>query len=622
MNSTPRGSRPSQPTRRAEDPRPLPCAHPRRSLWPLPPAPPASARSAGVNDAISYQPRPEVCRALRCKVPSRMPAQGMHRSGSRLRVAAVPLSVRRRASGTGVEGMRDEQASTAPASAANVESPAAKVAHLPAAGRPAVAAIEPIRSELVVALVGPVGADLQGVARQMADNLGCYGYRLVDVHLSGPISKLDREQTGFDIPSKPEFQRIMRLMDAGNWVRETAERADILALWAASHIHSLRPDHAPTPKTLYLIRSLKHEAEVKALRRIYGPAFFLVGVHASEDRRRRTLLHRGLTVNEADGLIERDAGEKNKYGQHTREAFGMADVFISQSNSAVQIDRFLRLIFGDFRVTPTLDEHAMFMACASSVRSADLSRQVGAVVWHPHAGVVGAGANDVPRAHGGSYWPGNADRRDYVLGHDANERHRRDIASDIAKRVVAALALGDSDATQKIEVACQSSRLFEITEFGRAVHAEMDALLSCARAGVSTQGCVLFSTTFPCHNCAKHVVSAGISRVVYIEPYPKSQAVDLHGDAIQLDEDGRGSRIAEHVLFQPFEGVGPRRYYDLFSLKFGNGNELRRKGEDGSLELWSPSSASPRVPLIPTIYIERELEAAVASAGLWETSST
>ena len=99
----------------------------------------------------------------------------------------------------------------------------------------------------------------------------------------------------------------------------------------------------------------------------------------------------------------------------------------------------------------------------------------------------------------------------------------------------------------------RNTKIFEITEYGRAVHAEMDALLNCASAGVSPKGATLFTTAFPCHNCTRHIIAAGISRVVSIEPYPKSQAVDLHGDAIRLGRnddrrkrDGPGSDSRFH----------------------------------------------------------------------------
>src|ERR1035441_9924393 len=73
----------------------------------------------------------------------------------------------------------------------------------------------------------------------------------------------------------------------------------------------------------------------------------------------------------------------------------------------------------------------------------------------------------------------------------------------------------------------KNSGLFDMTEYGRAVHAEMDALLTCARSGISPRNGTLYTTTFPCHNCTRHLVAAGIRRVVYIEPYPKSKATKL-----------------------------------------------------------------------------------------------
>lgn len=63
----------------------------------------------------------------------------------------------------------------------------------------------------------------------------------------------------------------------------------------------------------------------------------------------------------------------------------------------------------------------------------------------------------------------------------------------------------------------------------------MAALLDAARRGVSVAGNQMFSTTFPCHNCARHIVGAGVREVVYREPYEKSLAGALHPDAIAVD---------------------------------------------------------------------------------------
>ena len=142
----------------------------------------------------------------------------------------------------------------------------------------------------------------------------------------------------------------------------------------------------------------------------------------------------------------------------------------------------------------------------------------------------------------------------------------------------------------------------DITEFGRAVHAEMEALLSCARSGAAPRGGTLFSTTFPCHNCAKHVVAAGIERVVYVEPYPKSRALDLHSDSITLGGD------VDKLRFEPFVGIAARRFIDLFSMHLSSGSKVDRKKKKsgGEVVAWERANAELRVPMAAVSYIERE----------------
>lgn len=197
--------------------------------------------------------------------------------------------------------------------------------------------------------------------------------------------------------------------------------------------------------------------------------------------------------------------------------------------------------------------------------------------------------------------------RDYKKGFDANERRRDEIAVSIMKKF--------SDTKVKREELLEAGKellkdtgLFDITEYGRSVHAEMEALLSCARVGVSSREGVLYSTTFPCHNCAKHIVAAGISRVVFVEPYPKSMAKNLHDDAINIanESDDPKEPIGKKVNFEPFVGVGPRRFMDLFSTTLSSGNKIKRKKEAGEKITWTPATACIRVPLIPMTYIERE----------------
>lgn len=100
----------------------------------------------------------------------------------------------------------------------------------------------------------------------------------------------------------------------------------------------------------------------------------------------------------------------------------------------------------------------------------------------------------------------------------------------------------------------------DLTEFSRSIHAEMEAILSVAREGRhSLVGATLYTSTYPCHNCARHIVAAGIAKVIYIEPYKKSQAVKLHSDSVTEDPNDR-----TRVIFSQYGGVAPRNYFRLF----------------------------------------------------------
>ncbi|MEJ0044729.1 MAG: deaminase [Rhodospirillales bacterium] len=103
------------------------------------------------------------------------------------------------------------------------------------------------------------------------------------------------------------------------------------------------------------------------------------------------------------------------------------------------------------------------------------------------------------------------------------------------------------EAPTDVAGALSTSSIRDITEYGRSVHAEMSAICDAARTGRSLQGATLFCTTFPCHNCTKHILSAGIRRVVFIEPYPKSRAQTLYDNEIDF-----AGKADDKVKFEPF----------------------------------------------------------------------
>ena len=57
------------------------------------------------------------------------------------------------------------------------------------------------------------------------------------------------------------------------------------------------------------------------------------------------------------------------------------------------------------------------------------------------------------------------------------------------------------------------------------IHAEQNALIDCAKRGVSCNGCKAYITHYPCVNCAKLLLAAGIKEIFYINNYRNSPLV-------------------------------------------------------------------------------------------------
>ena len=64
-----------------------------------------------------------------------------------------------------------------------------------------------------------------------------------------------------------------------------------------------------------------------------------------------------------------------------------------------------------------------------------------------------------------------------------------------------------------------------------AVHAEQNAIIQAAKLGIEVAGATLYCTHQPCVICAKMIINAGISRVVYKEGYPDEFSLQLFGEA-------------------------------------------------------------------------------------------
>ena len=452
--------------------------------------------------------------------------------------------------------------------------------------------------ELFVGLVGATGTDMSAVLRALEAALGRCRYATSSIRVIDLLGELP----GFAIPAAPEDERLEKAMDAGDRFRTLLNRDDAVAMLAVGRIDDQRTgggtDPRVQPRTAYLLRGFKRPEEVATLRALYGSNFLLVGAYAPRAARVDRLATRIARARHdigpdayrdvAEQLVRRDELDtREPHGQRLRETFALADVFLRADGlRSVEepVERFVQLLFGHPYHTPTRDEAGMYYAHAAALRSAALGRQVGAAITTSDGSVIALGCNDVPRSGGGLYWCTDADdARDFRTGEDSSDVWRALMAADILHRLRGAKWLAPELAERPdddlVAEALRNRDLLRgayfdsVVEFGRTVHAEMAAITDASRRGIPTAGTTLYTTTFPCHNCARHIVAAGIQRMVFIEPYPKSRALDLHADSIAMDgEAGTGK-----VIFEPFVGVSPRVYSGLFTMptrKDGAGRTL------------------------------------------------
>ena len=467
--------------------------------------------------------------------------------------------------------------------------------------------------ELVIGLVGATGTDLEAVSNELDQSLRACGYQSDIIRL---VHLLRDFRKWAALPTVPEDERIRGHMDAGDEFRRITRYPDAFArlgiLAIVEHRHKLTGSETePAQRRAFILRSLKRPEEVEALREVYGASFVLVGAYSPRGARVARLASRisasHSSVNAdgfrsaAEALVKRDLDdEEQESGQRVGEVFPLADFFVNANDRAglrTAVDRTTRLIFGYPFSTPTRDECGMFFAHAAALRSGSLSRQVGAAICTTGGDIVAVGTNEVPRAGGGSYWEGDDDdQRDHVAGSDSSDLKKRVMAAEVLGRLntagwlsenhkskspedLAAMALDDG-----VSPVLRNTQLMRVVEYVRAVHAEMSAITDAARRGTSVRDCTLYATTFPCHHCARHIVASGIRRVVYVEPYPKSLATELHRDSIEMEPE---REPAGKVAFEPFVGVAPRQYSRMFSMN-------RRKDRQGHAVRWDGASAVPR----------------------------
>jgi dCMP deaminase len=87
----------------------------------------------------------------------------------------------------------------------------------------------------------------------------------------------------------------------------------------------------------------------------------------------------------------------------------------------------------------------------------------------------------------------------------------------------------------------------------RTIHAETNAIIQAALHGISTRGCTCYVTHFPCINCTKVLINAGMSRLVYNVAYRiDGNALDFLGAAnVEIDQLDYDAHSNSFLNIQP-----------------------------------------------------------------------
>lgn len=446
---------------------------------------------------------------------------------------------------------------------------------------------------LVFGIAAKLGSGASFVSEGLIEELKAYGYNPHKVKITDefiePFKDEENIKKEFDKTTKQynlkedslsdKARRILELQIKGNLLRKKfhAEKGSY-AYIASEVIYKiskklqdtlLNPKKNAEQRQAFIIDSLKHQDEVTELRKYFRESFCMIGVVADENIRFKRLHdQKQIKQNEFDAISNIDADENCEEGQHTTKAILEADYFFENNYDTPEkinseCKRLLNLLFQSAIITPKQDEYGMNIAANAANKSACLSRQVGAAIISSTGEILSIGSNDVPQYGGGLYTSESGkDHRCFAKSMMCHNDHEKEIIADDIVRSIGEICDEQKEKIKKILL--KETRLKSLIEFSRAVHAEMDAIIAVARSAKhGIVGSTMYVTTYPCHNCAKHIIDAGIKRVVYIEPYVKSLAQKLHPDAIN---NPSFERVEHKVSFDNYGGVSPNRYSEWFSI--------------------------------------------------------
>jgi deoxycytidylate deaminase len=410
------------------------------------------------------------------------------------------------------------------------------------------------RPNLVIGLTGPFGSGC-GEMRRALESLNFHAFKISD-----DIREELRKTNKLIEKGNPNWRKVLQYH--GNNRRKERERG----YWVNKVVE--RINAANIGDDNIVIDGFRNFQEVQEIRKIY-PHFFLVAICAEKNERwQRVKDDYEGRYNEFERDDRRDRSEDFDWGQSVQKCVDDADyVYYNNENFFVypqgnekpnldkirrtlqkQAEEFVPLMQGvDGCRGPNPEEVQMAAAYAQSNSSKCWKRHVGALITIKQ------------------------DSKEFPISMGFNENPPR-----VPTCFDLQVCCKDEDMTAKLKARGQSiycpscgkhhkdlcepwlckcgENLKEYLypnrnmELCTAVHAEERAILSLG--GRSAKDGRLYSTTFPCFQCARLILDAGIGEIVYVEAYPMKETTEF------LQKNG--------VVVKPFTGFTARTFFRVF----------------------------------------------------------
>ncbi|MDD5437563.1 MAG: dCMP deaminase family protein [Patescibacteria group bacterium] len=129
------------------------------------------------------------------------------------------------------------------------------------------------------------------------------------------------------------------------------------------------------------------------------------------------------------------------------------------------------------RVRPSWDEYFITICGVVATRSHDYETQVGCVIVNPNKRIVSTGYNGLPAGVKDDFWATHRGQSVQIPG-----------------------------------VFPEGEIRYDVDKYDTVTHAEANAIVSAVE---NLHGCHLYSTLFPCNECAKLIITAGIKKIFY-----------------------------------------------------------------------------------------------------------